>query len=306
MAQQHSIRMLVCYFGEWPAWFTYFLESCKYNPSVDFYLFSDCVPTGREPGNVKIIAFSLADFNALASRKLGFAIQVERLRKLCDFKPAYGLIFEEYLHGIDFWGQCDIDLVFGNIRKFVNRLLPNYDVITARKEYVVGHFTLYRNAAAVNTLFKRSKDYRQVFESADHYCFDECNFLWWYLLAGVPVHYITPDIDSMTHVVKRMHKAKVVKAFFRTMMIEQDKLDDNGNPAEFREQLLWKQGRLTSLATGKGYLYFHFHFLKRHETFVIPACDSVPGHFRVSQYGFELPAVPNAPAVLPHPAGNRG
>ena len=33
-----------------------------------------------------------------------------------DLRPAYGVLFEEYLDGYDFWGHCDLDVLFGRIR----------------------------------------------------------------------------------------------------------------------------------------------------------------------------------------------
>jgi len=35
----------------------------------------------------------------MASRKLGFKVTINNPYKLCDFKPAYGLFFEEYTQG---------------------------------------------------------------------------------------------------------------------------------------------------------------------------------------------------------------
>ena len=48
----------------------------------------------------------------------------------------------------DFWGYCDIDLIFGNIRKFItDDILDKYDKILSR-----GHFTLFRNKDSINTI----------------------------------------------------------------------------------------------------------------------------------------------------------
>ena len=53
----------------------------------------------------------------------------------------FGILYEDILKKYDFWGYCDIDLVFGDIRKFVtDELLSHYDRI-----YTYGHLCLYRN-----------------------------------------------------------------------------------------------------------------------------------------------------------------
>ena len=54
----------------------------------------------------------------LSSRKLGFEVYLERPYKCCDLKPAYGVIFEEYLTAYSYWGHCDFDLIFGDLQYF--------------------------------------------------------------------------------------------------------------------------------------------------------------------------------------------
>ncbi|WP_370580690.1 DUF6625 family protein [Mucilaginibacter sp. FT3.2] len=36
MKQNKSIAIVICYFGKFPWWFSYFLRSFNYNPTVDF------------------------------------------------------------------------------------------------------------------------------------------------------------------------------------------------------------------------------------------------------------------------------
>ena len=50
-------------------------------------------------------------------------------------------MFSEYLTGYDFWGHCDIDLLWGNIRRFVtDEKLKKY-----KKLYTAGACVLYKN-----------------------------------------------------------------------------------------------------------------------------------------------------------------
>lgn len=174
--EQHRARiaLVVPYFGTWPVWFPAFLQSCKYNPSIHWLLFTDCeIPAASYP-NVRFIPSTLQTLNTLASRKVGFDLTIEHPFKLCDLKPAYGLIFEDYLDAYDFWGHCDMDIVWGNIRAFItDDILEGYDIISTRKGKMSGHFTLYRNTAALKTLFTRDPEYRDIFCSLRHHAFDE-------------------------------------------------------------------------------------------------------------------------------------
>ena len=121
MALKNKIIILICYYGEFPWYFSYFLHSCKYNPTIDFLIFSDIKHTYHLPVNVMIVNKSIEEIKTLTSKKLGFKINIDFPYKLCDYKPAYGLIFEDYTRGYNFWGQSDIDVIYGNIRNFMQR-----------------------------------------------------------------------------------------------------------------------------------------------------------------------------------------
>ena len=96
--------------------FPYFLHSCRYNPAVDFLIFTDNNDPNLElPANVKVIPYSIEQFKADAAKALGFAVAVESGYKLCDFKPAYGTIFTDYIRDYDFWGYCDIEFLLSEV-----------------------------------------------------------------------------------------------------------------------------------------------------------------------------------------------
>jgi hypothetical protein len=138
MIQNMQIVFLICWQGAYPWYFPYFLQSCRYNPTVDFLIFTNQSDAQLDlPANVKIISCSIGQFKADASRRLGFEVSVESGYKLCDFKPAYGYIFHDYIKEYDFWGYCDVDVIFGNIRAFMtDELLGEYDIISARHDYL--------------------------------------------------------------------------------------------------------------------------------------------------------------------------
>ncbi len=162
------------YFGEWPVWVPAFLQSCKYNPSIDWLLFTDGVVPQTSPDNVRFIPFSTADFNALASDKLGFDVHLSKPYKVCDFRPAFGVIFEDYVKSYDFWGHCDLDVIWGDIRQFItDDILNEYEIISARKGIMCGHFSLYRNKPEIATIFTRHPDYQHILLSPKCCAFDE-------------------------------------------------------------------------------------------------------------------------------------
>jgi len=235
MRQNKNIVLFVCYYGKLPWYFDYFVHSCKYNQSIDFYIITDDLNYAAPlPNNVKLVYKTLNELSLIASEKFGFKINITNGYKLCDFKPAYGFIFSDLLTGYDFWGHCDIDIIFGNIRDFItDDLLENYDLISVRHDWLSGCFLLYKNNDKLNTLFLSSKDYKKVFTSDRHFCFDETNFAHDQFTEGKPYYEIDTEIESMMHVVKKLEAENYIKPFFDFYIIE-------GLPGKLR----WEKGKM--------------------------------------------------------------
>ena len=117
--KMYSIAYVVPYFGKFPKGFQFWLLSCKCNPSIDWLIFTDDKTPYDYPENVKVTYWTFDQMKKKAQAIYDFPIFLERPYKLCDFKPAYGEIFADELKDYDFWGHCDIDLVWGNIRNFI-------------------------------------------------------------------------------------------------------------------------------------------------------------------------------------------
>lgn len=234
--REPKILIIACWFGDWPWYIPFFLHSCNHNRTIDFIIITDKNPPDETfiPSNVKFIHLSISKLNAFFSEKLGFKVNIEYPYKLCDFKPAYGFLFEEYVAGYDFWGHCDLDIIFGDIRAFMtDELLENYDVISSRHDYVTGSFALWRNTPQINKLFMKSKDFKSVFSSPKHFCFDECAFLFQELQNGDSVFDFPEAIQSMTYVVMDEERNGSLKAHFDFIIVE-------GTPGN----IIWQNGKI--------------------------------------------------------------
>jgi hypothetical protein len=172
---QPSIAFVVPYVGSWPSWFPAYLQSCRYNPSIRWIFYTDCELPSTVPANVEFVRGSLRDFERLVERKTGLTVSVELPYKLCDYKPGFGLIFADFLDGVDFWGHCDVDLVWGNIRKFLgtDELLGAHDVISVRRRRIAGVCTLYRNTDRVNRLFLADRRFEAIVQERENRRYDE-------------------------------------------------------------------------------------------------------------------------------------
>lgn len=222
MNNSPSIALLTCWYGEYPWYFPYFIKSCAYNPTIDFIILTDNINTIPEkPENVKVIYKTLDEFKTNASEKLGFKIAIDTPYKLCDFKPAYGFLFPEIIAPYTFWGHGDIDMVYGDIRGFMtDELLDNYDILTPREDFTMGTFCLYRNNKQMNTLFMQSRDYKLVFTNPEHFCFDECNFLFTELAFGNSILDYHKHIQSMTYLAVKGNNDGDFRAFFDRIIVQ--------------------------------------------------------------------------------------
>jgi hypothetical protein len=232
---KNSIAVMTCWIGNYPWYFPYFVHTCSYNSSVDFIIITDNEePIANKPANIKIINKNLAAIKALASEKLGFEVSLEAPYKLCDFKPAYGLIFAEYIKEYVFWGHADIDLVYGSIRDFMtDEVLNNHDIISCRHDYITGSFCLFRNNDYCNSLFTQSIDYKKVFTNDINCCFDECNYLFSELEQGGTIFDFPDNLQSMTYVVKDAERKGKLKAHFDFIIVE-------GTPGKIK----WDKGHV--------------------------------------------------------------
>lgn len=247
-----SIAIIVCYYGEFPWYFNYFLHSCKYNSTVDFIVITDNEKHYEIPDNVKIINIPLPKLKQMISKKMEFDVNIDFPYKLCDFKPAYGLIFSEFIEGYDFWGHSDIDIIYGNIRHFLDdEMLDEFDFISIRHDYTTGCFAVFKNNNQMKNIFKESKDYKKVFTNHEHFCFDECNFAFDLLNEGKSILEIETEIESFSHVIKSLAKENKIKAHFDFILME-------GLPGKIK----FDHGRIVYRNTFEAILY-HLYHLKR-------------------------------------------
>ncbi len=171
-----KICLVVPYYGVFPNYFSLFLKSCGSNTDYHWLIVSDNKDPYSYPSNVQYLELTWDALRTLVQSKFDFPIALDKPYKLCDFKPAYGVIFSEFLTGYDFWGYCDMDLLFGDISKFISpEMLHQYDKIG-----IMGHLSLYRNTDEINYLFKSGvggqQRYYDVFTNSRNMIFDEWDF----------------------------------------------------------------------------------------------------------------------------------
>lgn len=253
-----EVCLIISYYGSFPFWMPAFYLSCKHNPSITWLIFTDTSQPDYLPDNVQFINLSLADLNALIRHKLKIEVTInsQYFYKLCDFKPAYGLIFQDYLKNYGYWGHCDLDIVWGDIESFlIKENLPAYDIFTTRINKISGHCCLYRNTSEVNELFKKIRRLEFWLKKVDQYCgVDEK------LLSKLLLERTNPNT------IRRWLQGLSKRNTF-TPKIYWDKI--LAPPGKYQRLLwghdnlgfTWKDGK-TYHIDGEELMYIHFHKLK--------------------------------------------
>lgn len=172
-----SIVLLVPYFGQWPDWFPLYLQSCRYNPDINWVFYTDCPLPNDIPDNVQFKQLSFDEYKALVSDRLGIEFYPESAYKLCDLKPMLGYVHETDVSGYGFWGFSDIDLVYGDLRSYyTEEKLKRYSLISTHARRVSGHFCLLRNNEKMRTAFMKIKNWKDRLEDQKHFALDESAF----------------------------------------------------------------------------------------------------------------------------------
>lgn len=171
-----SIAFIVPYFGKFNGYFQLWLNSCANNPTVDWFIFTDDEREFNYPPNVHVSYTTLGEMKIRIERTFNVNISLTNAYKLCDIKPLYGKVFAKELENFDFWGYCDIDLIWGNIRKFATDDILTY----ASKVFSFGHCTLMRNTCEVNNYFHRNMpigiaNWEKVIKEPYSFLYDEAH-----------------------------------------------------------------------------------------------------------------------------------
>ena len=170
MHELNKIVFIVPYFGRFNNYFQLFLNSCEKNSNYNWIIITDDKRNFYYPKNVEVIYESFEKLKEQIQTKFeNIEISLDNPYKLCDYKPTYGYIFEKNIEKYDYWGYCDVDLIFGNIEKCLDmKKIKKYDKIG-----VLGHFTIFRNTKELRELFLNDERYKEVLTSPKSFKFDE-------------------------------------------------------------------------------------------------------------------------------------
>jgi hypothetical protein len=270
------IGLLACFIGDLPNYYPYFLLTAYSNPSVDFFIINDQLTESTQDQNIHFLKMDLKDLEDRVSLKLGKQFSIYNSWKLNDYKPTFGLVFEDLLKGFDYWGWCDLDMIWGNLDRFLSEeKLKNIDVFTTKENWTAGHFTLFKNEEKLNHLFLDNPQIYDMLNSETYYAFEECCHRWDGKFRLIDDLISEGKMVSMFDIVQNaMHKGTIRAKFGEEIREFPDKIN-----------YAYLNGKLTDLADGKELMYYHLITVKKIWRFYIPILKAEVKELYISPFG---------------------
>lgn len=251
-----SITVVIPYLGPWPVWMPAFLQSAAANHGITWLLLSDH-PLETGAPNIRHVRTSRAELEQRFSDTLGLRISLARGFKLCDLRPTFGEAFRDELKSAEWWGHADLDIVWGDVLRFIAPEAWSANVISSRAGKTAGHFTLYRNTPEVTALYREAPYWRVYVASEAFAYFDEVGMSEVIERLKVPAYWPGLAFNFPQHVRRRLQPSVIPPC---------------------RNGWRWERGKLWHAATESEVMYLHFMTWKR----ALQSCDVHPHHFWIS------------------------
>jgi len=168
-----KIKLIQVWFGNIPDYFWFHYETTK-NLNIDFLFVTDQDLKLDSP-NYKVLNLTKKQIELKLSQIFEVDFIIKNNKKTCDLKAAYGDIFQEYLLGYDYVGCYDIDVLFGDVHKYLNDYLGVYDFISIGNvihNRLSGPFLIYKNSKELRELYK-CNEFIRCFDGENVESFEE-------------------------------------------------------------------------------------------------------------------------------------
>lgn len=237
--------LILPYFGRFDTLFPLWLETCRWNKNFDWLVFTDDRRAFDYPENVKVIYMEFAELKEKIQALYDFKIALDAPYRLCNFRPAFGEVFEEYLDGYDTWGFCDNDMLYGNLSAMLPKELP-----IQYKVGGFGHLSFVPNTDKIRSLYRYADAYRLAFTHSNLLFFDEDT--WPYIL------------KAKGYEILKLHIADFMPRLWQHEVLEEPGREWMNKAHCF----VWTEGKLWRYyedkdGSVKREEYAYIHFLKR-------------------------------------------
>uniref|UniRef100_A0A7S0LDC4 Phospholipase B-like n=1 Tax=Coccolithus braarudii TaxID=221442 RepID=A0A7S0LDC4_9EUKA len=170
-----------------PPWLPFFISTASHSSLlVDWFIFHEGalsaanLPRTLHATNVRFVDLKAGGMASLFGRTIAASLGlpqanataiISRMRYMfqkwprlvAEYKPAYGSIFSEWFVNYTHWGYSDMDVVLGQLARFIERSeLRDHQIVTysfgdTEAVYLRGQWTMHQNVQKVNEIWMRCK-----------------------------------------------------------------------------------------------------------------------------------------------------
>ena len=162
MSMDKKIAIIIVWQGKLPEYHKLWAESIKFNPYFDWFLFTNDTNEELRKYNLSIknlnqVYFTMNDIYNLIVNKCDVNVDKNFTPyKICDFRPMFGKMFEDYLVDYDFWAWGDNDVIYGNLFYNLKEKFNFFDIIgTGTSNRCSGPLCFFRNTNFINNIYKK-------------------------------------------------------------------------------------------------------------------------------------------------------
>ena len=117
--------ILTVFFGPLPPWLPLTLHSMAANAPVDFVVVGDAPPPAVLPPNVRFERIGYEEMQRRLAALTSRPVKYTNTYKANDIKPFLPALYPSAFTGYDWWGWADLDVVFGDLLKFLRLAEPH-------------------------------------------------------------------------------------------------------------------------------------------------------------------------------------
>jgi hypothetical protein len=180
---------LVPFFGDLPAYFSFWAKSCETNhENFHWFVYNDRTASAYSLNEaVTMIPYQFDEMIADFKKMLSLKISGYRLRNVCDYRIMFYFLRRdrEPLDDFDFIGYTDMDMIYGRLSDFLPSDMSRYAMISADDGKPCGPFTLI-SRSAVQSLSGFDK-LKLIIQNQVHVSFNEAEDLMNFVSGGNPV-----------------------------------------------------------------------------------------------------------------------
>lgn len=247
-----SIAFLCPYFGRWPDWIDYTLLSAAANPTIDWHFFTDCSQPAIEAPNLHFHFSTFQQYKENVSEVLGIDFRQAVPYKLCDLKPFLGKLHAELISNCDFYGIADLDLIWGDLRRWFSAHRLQYDLISCLSDRICGHCCLFRNTETHRRAYERIPHWQSLLADAKSHTLDESKLSKIYLRHRRYPHWLR----KLTGFLDPMQRSAYFEDGYATILTPGPWWNGRMDHPEY---WIWRPGSLTNTSDGpREFPYFHF------------------------------------------------